>query len=200
MPVSGRLEGTDIDLFGYRINANQIAFGLAETNTRPVTWADLAGHPEARFLHDEPSPIDQRLFSRLIAKIALELIAQRIHHVQGWEAFAIDHPQFDPIRTYARFGSGQNWPVFSRRIYEEEATIQLPSGEEHQVLHESDILLIPGGEGYAVICLFGVEHAINLTAPSTEGYSAWLAANLGRSPLYRETESLRRRPADHPLG
>lgn len=40
MPVSGRLEGTDIDLFGYRINANQIAFGLAETNTRPVTWSD----------------------------------------------------------------------------------------------------------------------------------------------------------------
>jgi hypothetical protein len=132
-----------------------------------------------------PPVLDQRLFSRLIAKIALELIAIRICHVPEWLVFGIDHVQFDPIRAYARFGSGPRWPVASRRIYDEDSIISCIPGEPPgQTIYETDFLHTPQGEGYAIICLFGVEHTINLIAPSTEGYRAWLEMHSGLSPLY----------------
>ena len=184
LPVTGHLQDTDISLFGFRVAPNEFTFGLSESNTKPIIWDELAKAATGVFIHDESPPIDRRLLSRLIAKIALELIAQRIHHLPGWETFAIDHAQFDPIRTYARFGRGPDWPVHSRRIYDEEATIILPSGGRHQVVHESNILLTPEQHGYAVICLFGVEHAINLTGPSVASYRRWLLEHDGQSPLY----------------
>lgn len=187
LAVNGHLQDTDIQMFGVRIASDRIAFGLSETNTRPITWGDLVRAP-GLFIHDESAPVDQRLFSRLIAKIALEMVAQRIHHLPGWEEYAIDHPQFDPIRAYARFGQGPDWPVHSRRIYAEEATMFLASGEQHQVVHETDILLTPEQHGYAVICIFGVEHVINLTGPSVLTYQSWLQEHDGRSPLCAGTD------------
>jgi hypothetical protein len=191
LPVNGHLQDTDISIVGFRVAPDKVAFGLSESNARPITRGELATSANRLFIHDESLPIDRRLFSRLIAKIALELVAQRIHHVPEWETFAIDHPQFDPIREYARFGRGPNWPVFSRRIYEEEATIILPNGEQHQVLHEGDFLLTPENHGYAVICIFGVEHAINLTEPSVASYRRWLKKHDGQSPLYAGAETPR---------
>lgn len=184
MPVLGRFEDIDADLAAYRINAGEVLLATTELSTAPMVSAALSNGLGGLFIHEEPPRLDQRLFSRLIAKIALELIAQRICHVPGWEEFGIDHPQFDPIRGYARFGQGPTWPVLSRRIYDEEATSLPASGDPQQTIYETDFLLTPSGEGYAVICLFGVEHTINLVTPSVEGYRAWLTDNAGRSPLY----------------
>lgn len=184
MPVLGRFEDVDADVAAYRINAGKILLATIEMNSAPIVSAALDNGLGGLFVLEEAPQPDQRLFSRLIAKIALELIAKRICHIPGWEEFGIDHPQFDPIRDYARFGRGPTWPVLSRRIYDEEATTLPASGVPQQTIYETDLLLTPSGEGYVVICLFGVEHTINLAAPSIDGYRAWLAANAGRSPLY----------------
>lgn len=184
VPVLGRFENTDFDLAAYRLNAGQVLFAPAEANAEAFISTELNNGLGGLFVHEEPPRLDQRLFSRFIAKIALELIAQRICHVPTWEEFGIDHEQFDPIRAYARFGSGSTWPVLSRRIYDEEATTLPASGEPQQTIYETDILLTPSGEAYAVICLFGVEHTINLVTPSVDGYRAWLKDNGGHSPLY----------------
>jgi len=193
MPVLGRFEDIDADLAAYRINAGQVLLATTEFSTAPMVSAALSNGLGGLFVHEEPPRLDQRLFSRLIAKIALELIAQRICHLPGWEEFGIDHPQFDPIRSYARFGQGPTWPVLSRRIYDEEATTLPASGDPQQTIYETDFFLTPSGEGYAVICLFGVEHTINLVTPSVEGYRTWLTDNAGRSPLYPDGQYPQRR-------
>ena len=193
MPVLGRFEDIDADLAAYRLNAGQVLLATTELSAAPMVSDALRNGLGGLFVHEEPPRLDQRLFSRLIAKIALELIAERICHVPGWEEFGIDHPQFDPIRGYARFGHGPPWPVLSRRIYDEEATILPASGDPQQTIYETDVLLTSSGEGYAVICLFGVEHTINLVTPSVEGYRAWLTDNAGRSPLYPDGRYPQRR-------
>ena len=109
MPVFGRFEDIDADLAAYRFNAAEVLLAATEMSAAPMVSAALSNGLGGLFVHQEQPRPDQRLFSRLIAKIALELIAERICHVPGWEEFGIDHPQFDPIRGYARFGQGPIW-------------------------------------------------------------------------------------------
>ena len=131
---------------------------------------------------EEPPP---RLFSRFIAKMGFEGLAGKICHVDGFRDFLFD-PQFDPIRTWARYGMGvSEWPVHVRRLYPEDARSSDWDGQTNvQVLFEYEFLHTDHNEVYFAICLFGVEVVINVGGADIEGYLAWLKANNYNSPLY----------------
>lgn len=128
--------------------------------------------------------LDNRLMARFLAKVALEVLAQRLISVDGWEQSLIDDPQLDSLRRFARIGDEpQSWPFNHRRIYSED-DCQIEAGARHQVLHEYMLLYTEARELYAVICIFGEEFVINFAGPEIEGYTKWLEKNDQRSPLY----------------
>jgi len=71
---------------------------------------------------------------------------------------------------------------------------QAGSTPDEQVVYEYDLFFTNPenrtadgsiqSELYFVLCIFGVEFAINLGGSETEGYEAWLRANRNISPLY----------------
>ena len=133
--------------------------------------------------------IDQRLMSRFLAKLALEVLAHRVLHVTGWQDEIVDKEALDAIRHFARVGARPSeWPFSRRRIYGEE-DVKREGSSEFQVLHEFTILCEslpqPGHlDLYAVVCIFGEEFAINLGEPEIASYEHWLRAHSGISPLY----------------
>lgn len=130
-------------------------------------------------------PVNETLISRFLAKTAIEVLASRLIGLEGWEVELIDNTQLDPVRRYARFGDAPEfWPFNERRIYIEDRLFDDAVGEAYQVLHEFTVLYTKGRELYAIICIFGVEYAINLGGPEADGYVNWLEENSGISPLY----------------
>lgn len=119
--------------------------------------------------------IDEALMSRFLAKVAIELLAQRLMSVEGWEEPLIDDPQLDPLRRFARIGDKpESWPFSRRRIYGED-DVRMDTDGPHQILHELTLLYTRNLELYAVVCYGG---------PEIEGYATWLQENDQRSPLY----------------
>jgi len=136
-----------------------------------------------RMLVPIPSPVDKKLLSRFLAKIALEILTQRIFHIEGWEMEVVDNSALDAIRNYARVGNTTAlWEISERRILPENAIFK---GESYyEILYEYTLLYTLKKEIYAVICIFGIEYAINLGGPEITGYQQWLNENNQRSPLY----------------
>lgn len=96
----------------------------------------------------------------------------------------IDDPQLDQIRSHARDGSIDEWPVNIRRIYPADHCVTEQGSPAFEIVHESDFLGTEQGELYFILAIFGVEMAINMGGPSIEGYEAWLNENEDASPLY----------------
>jgi hypothetical protein len=113
-------------------------------------------------------------------------MAQRLVNFTEGLAYLCDEQQLDLLRNYARMGSANVWPVHVRTIYGADDYSVDATGRRIQIVHESDFLVTPMGEWYFVLAIFGVEFAINIGDPSTEGYVQWLEANQGLSPLYTE--------------
>ncbi|MFJ4407675.1 HNH endonuclease [Streptomyces sp. NPDC088910] len=129
------------------------------------------------------------LASRLMAKAALESLAQRLlGNPIGMRSLVAD-PQLDPIREYGRYGSGKPWPISQRRIYDVEKSWTLSTGEVVQRVWESDFLYTSFGEVYFVLAIFGLELCINLLDRDLRGYAAWLQTNNHASPLYHGKNS-----------
>lgn len=128
---------------------------------------------------------DQKAFSRFLAKMGFEAVANKVCHVVTYEEFLL-HEQFDPIRNWARYGRGvSEWPFYVRHLYDEDGNFKKAKDDEgFQVLFEYDFLLTGKQEIYFVICLFGVEFTINMGGPEIEGYETWLKENEFASPLY----------------
>jgi hypothetical protein len=129
--------------------------------------------------------------SRFIAKIALEVLAQRFIDVPGWNEEIVEKRELDEIRNYVRRGRpGLVWPINTRRIYAPDRLFTSVETEPYEVLHEWDILVIPSSDGsdaaefYVVIAIFGIEYAINLGGPELDGYHKWLEAHPNQSYLY----------------
>ncbi len=127
--------------------------------------------------------IEPILLTRFLAKVGLEILAQRTLHLDVFEEEFIDNVQLDLLRDFARRGNKPtNWPIHERKIYPENHTFQ--GSKPHQILHEYTLLYTETRELYAVVCIMGVEYTINMGGPEIEGYLAWLKENNGLSPLY----------------
>ncbi len=124
-----------------------------------------------------------RLMSRLLGKIALEVLVSRIYHVDSWKDDVIDKEALEALREYVRYDKGENWPFHYRTLYPTNA-IFTENDEHFEVLHEYDLLYTRGKEFYIVVILFGVEFAMNMGGRCLDGFYAWLEAHAYRSPLY----------------
>lgn len=129
-------------------------------------------------------PPEDRVVSRFLAKMAIEVMGLRLLPHSGGLDYLADEPQLDPIRNFARRGQPSVWPHHSRRIYQPNRAITDPDGKTYQTVHEFDFLVTPNNEWYFVFALFGLELAINMGGPDIDGYVAWLQVNNEASPLY----------------
>jgi hypothetical protein len=92
---------------------------LAGRNEREHQWlgdAIRSGRASSLYI-PVIEAIDERLMSRFLAKVALEILAQRLLSIEGWEQPLIDDSQLDPLRRWplghARDFSPQ--PVFNNK-------------------------------------------------------------------------------------
>ena len=114
---------------------------------------------------------ERHLFSRFLAKVAIECMAQRLLNSMGdlLREF-IDNEQVDLLRGYARYGkSGLAWPYSDRRIYCSDCLFSEGNGKPFEVLHEWTFLHTDAKEIYFAIAIFGVEYAINVGGPDISG-------------------------------
>lgn len=146
----------------------------------------------------DPEHVNNRLFSRFIAKIGLEVLTGRVIGNPGWEDAVIFRPELDDIRQYARYGNygkaKMDWPISTRRIYDEHYPFHA-DGEIYEVLHEFQTLFVSTdlssttsgaveGQLLVVIAILGMEYVLNLGNPETKTYTDWLAEHNNISPLY----------------
>jgi hypothetical protein len=133
-------------------------------------------------------PIDinppEKEMSRFLAMMALEALALRMSYTGDVETI-IDNSHFDPIRNYARYGSGvEIWPYHRRRVFPNDTEMRHPeTGEWVNVGLGQDFLLTSVPETYFVFVIHGVEFVINIGGPSLYGYELWLKENNNVSPI-----------------
>jgi hypothetical protein len=127
----------------------------------------------------------QREMSRLLAKIALEVVALRMSPDPNYVERLIDDAHWDRIRRWVRFGDTfDKWPFHMRTIYPEETLMPHPTKDEWvQAGYIIDLLLTRRREHFLVLILYGYEFAFNIGGPSIKGYEEWLQENNGISPL-----------------
>lgn len=172
---------------GDQVSVDPVDHGLRATVFKEL----LAGRLSKLVIAPSEFPAD-KLIARFLAKVSVEFLATRLIHVPRWDEFLIDDPQLDPIRRFARRGDQpDHWPYSIRQIYDENA-VHLHNDGEHQILNEFDFLVTPHGEYYGVLCVFGVEMAINLGGSEIDGYHGWLKENRNRSPLYLKVSDRKR--------
>lgn len=102
-------------------------------------------HKTCRIISPIPKRCDSYVMSRLLAKIAVELLTSRVMRVPGWEDEVIFKPELDAIRNYARYGSQTfEWQFYERRIYSESQPREDEDGTLYETLNEMDILFLNG--------------------------------------------------------
>lgn len=127
---------------------------------------------------------DAQLFSRFLAKVALEAVAQRLLQSGMSLDYLVDERSLDPIRNYARKGNlREPWTYHWRHIYDANHRHKDESGESYQILHEYDFLYTENQELYFIIIIFGDEYVINVGGPDIDGYKEWLRKNNNRCHL-----------------
>jgi hypothetical protein len=127
---------------------------------------------------------DMKLVARLLTKAAIEILAHRIMAIDGWQSQVVDKPELENIRSYARYGMGPPWPFYQRRIYPEHFRRFRRDGSSYETMHEFDLLHTEEHELFAIICILGVEFAVNLGGRDVSGYARWLERMAYASPLY----------------
>ncbi len=147
-------------------------------------WAEyLSGNRHGQLYVPVPVPPDHFLMSRFLAKVALEVLADRMLPLDGGLEFVATDGQLDPVRKFARYGSTQAWPFSRRELYAPETAFSGVDGEPYEVLHEFALLYTGERELHLVCAIYGVEYAINLGGPEIESYKRWLRQHDGRSFL-----------------
>jgi hypothetical protein len=166
------------------LEPGNISIGAVKEKDEAQLYEALVSGRARRLFIPIIETIDEALMSRFLAKVALEIFAEGVMHIPGWEDTVIDDPQLDPLRRFARIGDQPAlWPYSRRRIYGED-DVQMERHGGYQILHEFTMYYTPKQELYAVVCLFGEEFALNYAGPEIEGYTTWLNENDGKSPLY----------------
>lgn len=169
-------------------NGNELSVDPIDHGLREQVFKELLVGRASKLIVAPSEMPAEKLIARFLAKVSMEFLATRVISTDSWEEFLIEDAQLDPIRRFARRGDTPNsWPFSIRKIYDEYAIHDHRDGQ-HQVLHEFDFLRTPQSEYYGVLCIFGIEMAINLGGPEIDGYQRWLKDNAGRSPLYLRDE------------
>jgi hypothetical protein len=160
--------------------------GKMHARVPPSIFQQIAASETGRLILPVTGPEPESyIFSRFLAKIALEAMAQKLLKAPELLVNLIDDLQLDPIRDYARRGNTKTlWPYHKRRIYDENHKHTAEDGTTFQMLYEYNIFATKRNELYFALILLGVEYVINIGGPDIDGYEEWLQENQDRSPLY----------------
>ncbi|WP_336731792.1 HNH endonuclease [Chryseobacterium sp. VD8] len=129
-------------------------------------------------------PKKHLLLSRLLGKIAIEALAQKVKKVDNWNLEFVNDKGLDVLREYVRYGKGQYWEYYTRKVYEETEMFTSQKEEKsYQILNEYDLIYYE--EKYIIfICIIlGIEYAILLNGQDISIYEKWLKENNYKSPL-----------------
>jgi len=132
-------------------------------------------------------PPDNYIISRFLAKVAIEVVAQRLSVSNEGLEYLVNETQFDEIREFARYGKRhKTWPYHIRSIYKENKIFKSEENPDklQDRLFEYDILMTTKSEYYLVLILKGIEYTINIGGPEIISYYNWLLENENKSPLY----------------
>jgi len=172
---------------GYKVNFH------IDKNGRSLSFEDEQAYryliEHKRFtvivLANESPPKNNPHISRFLAKVAVEALAKIGLTVEGGIQHIVENTGLDPIRNYARFGTGTKfWEYHLRPIYQEaHSFIDESSGEPYEVLHEFHLFQTQPNLWHLALAIFGFEYCIDLTAPDTDSYIQWLQENDNISPL-----------------
>lgn len=132
--------------------------------------------------YDMPEKND-KIISRFLGKVGLELVSSRALIVKDGLAEIIQKKELDLIRNYVRYGTPDVvWPYYLRRIYPEDHHFD-ENNENYQILHEMTLLYTEQCELYIVIAILGIEYCLNMGGPELDGYKQWLLEHNNKSPL-----------------
>jgi hypothetical protein len=126
---------------------------------------------------------DEYLMSRLLAKMALEVLASVFLAVPGGLDEVIDKSELDELRHYARFGAPPKFWPFNTRVIYPEGKMFAEGTQRYEVLHECKLLYTESSELYLVVAILGTEYVVNMGGPEIDGYIEWLKQHSFRSPL-----------------
>jgi hypothetical protein len=124
-----------------------------------------------------------KIVSRFLAKVGIEVIAQRFWEGAKDVSYLISEDLYNPLRNYARYGNGVKfWDYYQRRIYKE-----VEEGSLRQKMYEYQIWTTEKNENalglHLTLVLYGMEFTINLFEPSIDRYKIWLNENGNKIPI-----------------
>lgn len=155
----------------------------SEAEQRRLEAAIISGRTTSLWIANAEKPT-RKLFARFLGKVAIEVLAQRLKGLLGWEEEIVDKTELDLLRNFVRRGQEPgNWPYHERRLHTE-GQPHFDAQASYQVLHEYMLLYTDARELYLVLSILGTEYAINFGGPEIDGYEKWLVDHNGRSPLY----------------
>lgn len=95
-------DGTPLSLMQHADGSTSIEASNPEDNNSFVS--QLLANGGGEFIAAVPAPVDKRLMSRFIAKMAIEVLAQSSCAIEGWHDEVIFKRELDDLRRYARYG------------------------------------------------------------------------------------------------
>ena len=149
---------------------------------------DLFPGPSGRFIIPvltEPE-WDNPIISKFLAKVAVEALLLKVAEDRSLRDAVLTKPELEPIKQYARFGKTTNyWPYHQRKLYSETARFRNRTLEtdDYEILHEWKFVYTDEHHLYFILCLLGIEYAINLAEPGIESFTKLLATSANSSAL-----------------
>ena len=177
--VLGWIAGTDIEINlrkGTDGKLQIIAEKLSEQKFVDAHLSSISTDSDfSPFLFKIEIDPPQKEMSRFLAMMALESLALRYVKL-GDVNVIIDHPAYDAIRRFARYGEGvKHWPYHRQVLFSMDAQMKRPdTGQWVQAGFGHDLIFTPHPETYFTFLLYGVNFTINLGGPSIDGYALWL--------------------------
>lgn len=186
--LHGFLAGTEVEI-GLRLRDSGLEIqperqSQAEEFSHYLHADEKAERPTV-FLFERPMDPPKTLMSRLLAKMALELLCLRLLRDPHLIERLIEDDHWERIRRWARFGDNFDvWPYATRSVFPEETLMRHPeTGLWVQAGYSLDLFVTKRRETFLAFILYGHEFVINSGGPSVRGYEEWLGQHHGISPL-----------------
>lgn len=182
------------------ISGTELEVGLRLINGEPVFEPEREGDIEAIRKHlvedwslnnstevifEIPMEPPKALMSRLLAKMAMEMISLRMASQPSHMESFIDDPYWDYLRRWARVGDNcDEWPYSHRQVMPTETYMSHPdTGEWVRAGYSIDLFVTRRRETYMAFMYYGHEFVLNCGGPSIKGYAEWLEQHCNISPL-----------------
>lgn len=186
--LHGFLAGTELAI-GLRLKEGVFEFEAErQSEARDIheyiAANDRAEQPTA-LLFEMPMDPPKKLMSRLLAKMALEMLSMRMLSNPSSISMLIENTHWDRIRRWARFGDNfDEWPYSQRTVMPEETMMRHPAtGAWVQAGYSIDLFVTKRRETFMAFMLYGHEFVINSGGPSMKGFYEWLEQHQSISPL-----------------